>query len=693
MDQESDKLEKKTKEAVQNKTAQSHKVPFYVDLPESERQEILDRALITGKDDQLLFQRICDFALSIDSPIIKPEPFFKFLLLWAEESNNARFRHLQNSRRLMIQLATRMQEKKFCQLSLEEQEIVRIQLTDPEEEALEAAYAVIKNSPVALFPVEESLPFGLSRQNKKEITVSDFNQKTIREVQKKGKVLCINFIEGEGHLLVPSSELVNLVKIAQNKLRHFLFPGVRTKFLDDVVKDLKIIMPENNTSAQKVLNVLGGEEEEAPMYLLNVANKAINVASKDKDHKQKKLIMQSAKIIKAYKTWEEEKQQEKKKSKELDHDSEILLNFLKDQNHIFSKIELYQLASSSETFLRDLQTRYSGIFPKLVQHLTEKYTVIRTDDENGLPETVPILLCIRSKDTDYFVHRDTLIPALEAQRMLISTTLNDMYKRRWSKALLAGKVVPPMRFEEFFEKEVHKIVQRDYPVFVDLLSAPTVVYNTFFINQNKPAQFGLIDNYFVKRTEPIFLPYHRLLELNRNNLYQAAYSSLPWTQKLPIVRLFIKIWRWITGFKSNDKDLETQDTEPSGKSEKTDKGKATSLDISEWKNGLRAAEAKIAGVGQGTKVLPILEERWNLKLGPARKEAREMVESQAVKRAHKILKMMKKVSPFLPTQLLDNLESSAESIVKQYNEVHDKDALKEFIMLTQIKAIEKSISS
>ena len=685
--------------AEQIKTSDADYLPFYVNIPEDERMYLLDRAGIKEKDEQILFHRLSAFAEENNNPVIKPEPFFQNLMIWAEKNNYVRYRHLQNARRMLIQLAVKMQEKKFCQLTLNDQEIRRILLTDPERTTLEALFANVKHNATTFFPTESDLPFGLSQQNTKEISPAEYNVSKVDECLKADKILKIRFAGEEGHILVPPSELPGLNSILLAKLRHFFFPGMKTKLLDDIARDLKAIMPDKNTSQDKILKVFAGTENETPMFFINVAAKTIAIAGNDKEHKQKNLIVQCARLIQAWKTREEEEEQEKKKFRQLDDDAELLLNYLKMKMKIYVKSDLYGIIQLQEPDLREINDRYQGgSFPKLVQRMLDLFTVLRDNDESGMPETIARLVKIKAKDLEYFAHRDSLIPALDTRRRNIAINIKERYLDRWSRALRAGKATPPMRFDEFFEKDVLKVLQNEYPDFIDSLASPMVVYNVFFYKQNDPEQFKLIDSFFIKRTEPVFWPYHRLLDLKRNEIYNAAYANLPLTMRLPFISWLIRIWQWITGTGSHlpadeavlHKKESSKSIEPEDTLEDTLEDNQP-FNNEEWLNGLRAAEAKIAGLGNGSKALDKLEENWNLKIGPARKEAREFVEREAGKRAVKIFQMMKKVHPFLPTQLIENLENSATNLAASLKEVHNREALKEFIVLSQIKSLENLV--
>ncbi|MCS6983964.1 MAG: hypothetical protein NZM25_02400 [Leptospiraceae bacterium] len=655
--------------------------PYYLQLGEQDLQNFLAAAGIREKDDVLLFSQICRYAREKEVIKIDLDEFALEVVHWAELNNIVRLRHLQNVQRLLGQLLPRLKEKDFCEIREKDGEISAIILKEPGSTKQIELLKQFVESAANPFPTRQDLPFPMPDSYFFEIKIQELTQAKINEAIEAGRPVRISFGEVEGDIFFPVGMLTELSRLARLKIRAILMPGnQRTKLLEDLVRDLKAVMPEKVISAERVIHVLEGRENEVPLYLLNLSNRFVSYMQQEKELKYKLTAIQAGKILLQLKLDEEERKKSELEALEREQDRHRALMILRDVKKPLSRSEILS-PELEKSLWEPLTNRYHGASLRLLlsELLDEASRLVLKEDSQKDKDILPPLVKFKAKHEEYYIHRDSLIPSLLSMREKIHQELTYYYVSNWAELIRSGIYENAMESDAYFAKDVEKKVRQRYGEFDLMLSQPQLVMNAIFYSPySEKERSEILLDFFTRPPEPIFKAYHNILKLNRQELYRQAKATLPIIYRIFLFRLIL----WFLELFRSKKKSHNEREQKSRESHEEREDESQSSEPNFLPSEIEQLKNHYLGSADFHKELKKLEEAWNIKIGPVREVLLEKVQREVHERTKRLYQFLKKSPRYSVKNLQEELENMATDMVRKAgNDVPDKGAYRKYVVL------------
>lgn len=651
--------------------------PFYIDLDEQQFRDFA-RAIPLMEDEALMLESYARLAAQHDTTAFSTARLTDLIMARGSDENIAKLKTLPNVRRLITQTAYPLREKKFIEADFEGGEVLRIRLCDPAVLFIEEYYAQMLANAAMPFPDEEMVRKFLLPKNHIEVPVSEIAGGSNHRLHEEKRLILFRFADVVQAVCATGSTLDAMIEICLVKLRTVIANSAQNRLAEDLVKDMRNIMPQKTSNVERIMRILSHSESESPLYLVNMANRLAAYFALDKDKRGMVPLLQAARLIEAFKGYEAWLESEKSNKQKLGESSKKLLNMMADYPALLNREGITQKILKGSAGMEVVASLLTQSETELVvENMLTEYTVFQDDER----ELLPALLRFRMHEEDFFIHREALLIFFESERRRVRGELMARFRRMWHALMLRDQNRPSMEFDEFFADDVEKYVKAHEPVFTTLLQNPQAILNAFHINSRHPMSAKLQDLYFFAgRDRIIFRPVHSLLELSRRDIYATVRSELPFLYRFPLLRWLAALF----GLIATQQSATTRHEEAPVKS-------GTHAANTDWHRALNMAETRLIGEKNAKDVMARAVELWNIKIGDTRSQLSERIDSEIAQRAKRLYSMTRKLPEITQGFLSSEISNAAAQIVHKYaNETADTRALTQYAQLyliDQLKSI------
>jgi hypothetical protein len=552
---------------------------------------------------------------------------------------------------------------------------LRIRLTDPAAIFLQEYYEQMLSNPALPFPDEEMVRKFLLPNNHVEIAVSKIAGGEHHHLKEEKRLILFRFTDVMQAVCATGSTINMLLEICLLKLRMVVASSAQYRLAEDLVKDMQSIMPQKTTNIERILRILSNNETEAPLYLMNVANRLAAYFTIDKDKRGMSTLIQAARLVEAFKGYEAWLESEKNNKERLRENSQKLLSMMADYPALLNREGIIQkVVKGSSGFEIMASLLNQEEIELVVQDMLTRYTVFQEDER----ELLPTLLRYRMNDEEFFIHREALLIFFESERKRVRAELLARFRKMWYALMLRNEIRSAMEFDEFFAEDVDKYVKAHEPVFTTLLQNPQAILNAFHITSRHPVSAKLQDLYFVTgKDRIIFRPVHSLLELVRRDIVASVRRELPFLYRYPLLRWLATLLGIIGTEQVSTKPTEDPEVKI-----------ATSRADTDWHRALNMVETRLIGEKNATEMITKYAEQWNIKLGDARRQLSERVDADIAQRAKRLYAMTRKLPEITQSFLSSEISNVAAQIVRRYgNETADTRSLNQYVQLALIEKL------
>lgn len=650
--------------------------PFYIDLDEQQFRDFA-RGIPLMEDELLVLESYARYALQNDTISFSTARVTDFMLLRGSEENIARFKTLPNVRRLITQTAYPLREKKFIEAEFEGGEVLRIRLTDPAAVFLEEYYTQMLSNTALPFPDEEMVRKFLLPGNYVEILVSEIANGAHHHIRDEKRIIILRFNDVMQAVCAMGNLIDTLLEVSLLKLRNVMANSAQNRLGEDLVKDMQNIMPQKTSNTERIMRILAHQENEAPLYLVNLANRFAAYFAMDKEKRGMATLIQAARLIEAFKGYEAWLEAEKNNKDRLRENARKLLNMMADYPALLNREGIIQKVVKGSSGLEIMASLLNqSEIEQVVSEMLSEYTVFQEDER----ELLPTIVRFRMHDEEFFIHREALLIFFESERKRVRATLLARFRKMWYALMLRNESKSAMEFDEFFAEDVEKYVKAHEPVFSLLLQNPQAILNAFHVTSRHPVSANLQEKYFfLGNQKVIFRPVHSLLELVRKDIYAAVRRELPFLYRYPLLR-------WLASLLGLIGNTERVAVKP----EETPTHTPSSADT-DWHRVLNMVETRLIGEKNAMEMIAKYADLWNIKLGEARRQLGERVDTEIAARAKRLYSMTRKLPEITQSFLSNEISNAATQLVRKFgNETADTRALNQYIQLSLIEQL-KSI--
>ncbi|MCX7633542.1 MAG: hypothetical protein N2Z22_09455 [Turneriella sp.] len=648
--------------------------PFYLGFDEQHLRN-LARSVPLLDDELLMLGFYIKYATANDSLSLPHTRLLDFILSRSGEHNINKLKSLPNIRRMIAQTAAGLSEKRFIEVDYEAGEILRIRLVDPVRKLLEEHYDQMLLNDALPFPEEAILHKYLLENQVFEVSVPAIANGSYPNLQKEERILLFRFAELPQGILATAATLDKMLSVCLLKLRNLMSNPAQGRLVEDVVKDLRNIMPHKTSTNERVVRVLSGAESEAPIYFVNLANRLAAYLAIDKERRGVATLLAAARLVEAFKGYEVWLESEKHNQERRRENILKILAMMAEYPALLNREGIIQKIVKGSEGLEVIASLLSQTeIEQLVQQMLSEYTVFQPE-ETGL---LPTLVRFKMHGEDYFIHRESLLLFFESERKRIRSLLLSRLKKQWYSWMLRGESRPAMEFDEFFAQDIEKYVKSHEPVFTMLLQNPQAILNAFHISGRHRLSTNMQDLYFIFRNGQVyFRPVHSLLELVRRDIYTAVRRQLPLIYRFPLLRWLATLFGWIKPPPEPEKEAHDNTTTPSALAPDTD-----------WHRTLSMVETRLIGEKNAMEMLSRYYDLWNIKLGESRRQLSEKIDGEIAARAKHLYTMLKKLPEVKQSFLASEIGNVATQLVRRFGkEVADTRALDQYIQLSLIEQL------
>jgi hypothetical protein len=661
-----------------NRVTAEHR-PFYIDLDEQQFRDFA-RGIPLMEDEALMLESYARYAAQNDTTSFSTARITDFLLARGNSENIAKLKTIPNVRRLIMQTTLPLREKKCIDADVDGGEVVRIRLTDPARRFLEEYYGQMLSNAALPFPDEDMIRRYLLPNNHIDIAVSEISGGKNHRLQEEKRLILFRFDDVIQAVCASAGTIDSMLDVCLLKLRTVVADSAQNRLAEDLVKDMRNIMPQKTSNVERILRILAGSESEVPLYFVNLANRLAAYFTMDKDKRGMATLIQAARLVEAFKGYEAWLESEKNNKERLRENSQKLLNMMADYPALLSREGIIQkvVKGSSGLEIKASLLNESEI-EQVVQDMISEYTVFQPEER----ELLPALLRFRINEEEFFIHREALLLFFESERKRVRAELRSRFRKTWYALMLRNESRSSMEFDEFFAEDVEKYVKTHEPVFTTLLQNAQALLNAFHITSRHPMNAKLQDLYFITaKDRVIFRPTHSLLELVRREIIAEVRAELPFLYRYPLLRWLARFFGFLSPEKPAAARLEDQPPKTTVNSADTD-----------WHRVLHMIETRLIGEKNAIDMIGKYADLWNIKLGEARRQLSERVDTDIAQRAKRLYAMTRKLPEITQSFLSAEISNVATQIVRKYgNETADPRALSNYVQLSLIEQL-KSIHS
>ncbi len=651
--------------------------PFYVDLDEIQFKEFA-RAIPLLEDELIVLESYARYAVENDTISFSAARVTDSLLSRGNDENIQKLKTLPNVRRLITQTAYGLRDKKFIEIEVDGGEILRIRLTDPASLFIDDYYGQMQSNSALPFPDDDMLRRYLLPENHIEVPVQEIASGSNHRLKEEKRIILLRFTDVPMPVAVTAPTIDILMEVSLMKLKNVIMTAAQNRLGEDLVKDMMSIMPQKSTSIERITHILSHNEAEIPLYFVNLANRLAAYFTIDKDKKGMLTLIQAARIVEAFKGYEAWLESEKNNRDKVRENALKLLNMMADYPALLNRTDIIQKVVKGTSGLEVMASILnSNEIENVVQEMLAEFSVFQAEER----ELLPALLKFRLHEEEFFIHREALLIFFESERKRVRTELLTRFRKMWYALMLKNESRSAMEFDEFFAEDVAKYVKNQEPVFSALLLNPQAIINAFHVVTRHPVSTNLQETYFIIGNRVIFKPIHLLLELNRREIYGRVRAELPFLYRYPLLRFLASLFGLISTAAAPAPEKEE---EPAARG-------AGLLKDTDWHRILAMVETRLIGEKTAPEMIRKFAELWNIKLGDARKQLTERVESEVSTRAKRLYSMTRKLPEITQSFLSNEIGNAATQIVRKFgNDAADTRALNQYIQLSLIEQL-KSI--
>lgn len=528
------------------------------------------------------------------------------------------------------------------------------------------------------FPDEEMARKFLLPGNYVEIPINEIASGSHHRIREEKRIIIFRFNDIKQAVCATGNIIDTMLEVCLLKLRNVMANSAQNRLGEDLVKDMQNIMPQKTSNVERIMRILAHQENEVPLYFVNLANRFAAYFAMDKDKRGMATLVQAARLIEAFKGYEAWLEAEKNNKDRLLENAQKLLNMMADYPALLNRDGIIQKVVKGSSGLEIMASLLNqSEIEQVVKEMLAKYTIFQENEQ----ELLPAIVRFRMHDEEFFIHREALLIFFESERKRVRATLLARFRKMWYALMLRNESKSAMEFDEFFAEDVEKYVKSHEPVFSLLLQNPQVILNAFHVTSRHPVSPQLQERYFfVGNQKVIFRPVHSLLELVRKDIYAAVRRELPFLYRYPFLRWLASL----LGLVSN-KEYAAIKTE-----ENPSITPISSADT-DWHRALNMVETRLIGDKNAIEMINKYADLWNIKLGEARRQLSERVDSEIATRAKRLYSMTRKLPEITQSFLANEISNTATQLVRKFgNETADTRALNQYIQLSLIEQL-KSI--
>ncbi len=648
--------------------------PFYIDLPEQAFKEFAHGFPLLD-DEALLLEGYAAYARENDALFFTTAKITDFLLTRAESENITRLKNLANIRRLILQTTPGLRDKQFLDADFENGELYRLRLKDPSTEFLQDYYNQMLLNTSLAFPDEESMQKYLIPAAYVEIPIQEIGSGTNHRLEEEKRLMVFRFVDIPTTVIASAKTLKMLLDVCLLKLRNVVVNSAQNRLVEDLVKDMRNIMPQKTTTVERITRLLSSGENENPLYFVNLANRLAAYFTIDKDKRGMATLIQAARLVEAFKGYEVWLEGEKNNKDRQRENSLKLLDIMADHPALLNREGIIQKVIQGSAGLEIMASSMNNAeIEQVLQTMLSEFTVFQPDEQTLLPA----LLKFKLNDEDFFIHREAVLIFFESERKRVSALLLARFRKMWYALMLRNESRSSMEFDEFFAEDVEKYVKAHEPIFSLLLKNPQTILNAFHIQSRHPVVANLQNVYFFNNERLIFRPVHMLLGLNRRDIFLRTRAELPFLFRYPFLRWLASLF-----------GLLGSEALPTPETASTEEESHSSVPSdTDWHRALNMVETRLTGEKSVQELRDKYSEAWNLKLGDARKQLAERIDKDVEQRAKRLFSMTRKLPEVTQQFMRSEIENAATQLVRRYaNDTAEPRAFKQYIQLTLIEML------
>jgi len=651
--------------------------PFFVDLDASQFRDFA-RAFPLTDDESLILETYSQHALENETVTFSTTRVTDTLLARGQDENLQKLKTLANVRRLVQQTAYSLKDKKLIEFETDGGDILRIRLTDPAAIFLEDYYSQMMSNAALNFPDEEMLKKFLLPSNQVQISIKDISEGANHRFKEEKRILVFRFVEVPTAVCATGNTIDMMLEVCYLKLRNIIIASAQNRMGEDLVKDMQSIMPQKSSNVERILRILSHNENEIPLYFVNLANRLAAYFIVDKDKRGMHPLIQAARLIEGFKGYEAWLESEKNNEDKLRENALKLLNMMADFPALLNRVDIIQKVVNGSAGLEVMASILNpDEIDNVVQRMLSEFSVFQAEER----ELLPTLLKFKMEDEEFFIHREALLIFFESERKRVRAEMLARFRKMWYALMLKNESRSSMEFDEFFAEDIEKYVKNNEPVFSALLLNPQAVINAFHVVSRHPVSAALQEVYFIIGNRIIFKPVHSLLELNRREIYTRVRSELPFLYRYPLLKWFASLF----GF------IKDQPAEVPEATEKSTKSSATTNRDTDWHRALHMVETRLIGEKNALQMIQKYADLWNIKLGEARRQLEQRVDGEIAVKAKRLYSMTRKLPEITQSFLSNEIGNAATALVRKFgNDAADTRAFNQYIQLSLIEHL-KSI--
>ncbi len=504
---------------------------------------------------------IRSFAFKKKIPFFLYGDFLKVLERYAERREDNNLRELVfNEREKLRPILLALNEKGKIKIMFRGDRIDGIELPTLYTDYLMREYKKILNDPGIPFPGSDKTEIVFPEDKVLSINVKTDLVSVLNEFQGiEEEIIRINFPEGIDDILVPTALVRKvLIECAVMKIHRYLQDSRNSGF---IFNKLMTIMQKQEVILNEMMNDIITKPRKAFSSLMNPTTIGFkfwaHLASfvlQDLKDKTDKLIdeigyIQSAYLLGFFIVYQKGLVQ---KAMERKEDLSSLESQIKKSPYVFSATDLYDLRDRHGV---KYVKKYS---PEFITNFISEKTKAK---EGELPE---VLRLKGSKNKEYFIHRDLLLPVFLEKVAEAANEIKTDILEEWIALLKEDKKIKEMKDDTDFLNSLIKRVKDSYPLLTALMNPNLLYIAKEELSVDYPV-LNTVNSYF---NGTKLKPVNVILGLYRKALLREAKAALPVWQTIPVLKNIVKFF--IRLFKGKKKQTisglgdEAGETAPSG---------------------------------------------------------------------------------------------------------------------------------
>lgn len=586
-------------------------IPAYCYFDEVKFSQYLSGFGLNNTDSQLAFFHCCSLVRDQGGGALNVSDLLTTLKIWAERENVPQFRNPDTAKQSLYTLLYSLREYFLAELETTGQEIDKVIFRESEYFQVYNFFQSYNfNQAKSGFIDVNDLYSVNSASFIDRIKIENLDLSEIEFEKRGARLVQLEFPHNAGTLLFPGDQWSMLEKVARHQVSKLLYSRYFTRDLDQIIRKMRSKPGLEFTTESVIQECVENNTENSAIFFEELFDGLTNYLITRKDFSNQEELIKSILILEKGQQHKVYQTEVKLKEKNLSHDKEQLLRFLRRKRSFFTLNDIHHIIDEAD-FKASLSREYSAIdWDRLVEEFIEEYV------QNNESNSEQGLFKLEVNDGLSYMFLDYYIENVVHLREEFEPRAKKFLYNNWLAQRSNGEKVFEYTSPSAREKSLNSWVQGSAPKLSLLLSDSAHLQRSILSISDPTKRKALFDTFWDTKEQKRH-KWEIVFALNVEELISEVEAAVPISSRFWLLRIFKLILAYLKGERKS-----SEEKKPGSSASSTASGqeKPIILQKTELLKSINQLQVGLLKNKKYERGLRELIDEWNIKLGPVRED-------------------------------------------------------------------------